>query len=58
MIDGVELFSVPDEHLQLTLREKGLTRIRDALHTLFIKDKRGEALWRKTGVRTPWQDER
>ncbi|KAL5524624.1 hypothetical protein ACEPAF_9764 [Sanghuangporus sanghuang] len=56
--EDIELEASFSDKISLSLREKGLASIKDALHTLFIKDKRGEALWKKTGVRTPWQDER
>ncbi|KAL5482734.1 hypothetical protein ACEPAI_9328 [Sanghuangporus weigelae] len=56
--EDIELEASFSDKISLSLREKGLASIKDALHTLFIKDKRGEALWTKTGVRTPWQDER
>ncbi|KAL5520127.1 hypothetical protein ACEPAG_1787 [Sanghuangporus baumii] len=56
--EDIELEASFSDKISLSLREKGLASIKDALHTLFIKDKRGETLWKKTGVRTPWQDER
>ncbi|EJC98120.1 ATP-dependent DNA helicase [Fomitiporia mediterranea MF3/22] len=56
--EEVELEAPFSSKIPLTLREQAMSKIKCALHTLFIKDKRGEVLWKKAGVRTPWQDER
>ncbi|KAH8114509.1 ATP-dependent DNA helicase [Phellopilus nigrolimitatus] len=56
--DTVELEAAFSRKIETSLREQGMSKIKDVLHKLFVKDERSEKLWKKTEVRTPWQDER
>ncbi|KAI5122778.1 hypothetical protein M0805_000122 [Coniferiporia weirii] len=56
--NNLELDAAFSQKISKTLREQSISKIKSALHKVFIKDDRSMELWKKAGVRTPWQDER